>query len=81
MQHEDGREVTLLQKQLIETVLEGMAGKHMNQSDLAVKAGMQKSQVSRLLSGKIPGSFDTWQLLITALDKDIRIKLVRRTNT
>jgi len=56
-----------LQKHLIFFVRSGMAQQHWTMTKLADQAGCSASQISRMLSGKSPGTLEIWSTLLELL--------------
>lgn len=57
---------TALQATMAQAVVVAMHAQHLNQVQLAERAGVTPTFVSRLLSGRAEGSLTTWEKLLRA---------------
>lgn len=54
-------------------VLDTLGYRMQSQADLARATGLSTKHVSRLLTGKVAGTFDVWARIFTALHMDLEL--------
>jgi predicted transcriptional regulator len=62
--------------QLRTAVHDTLTDRFLSQADLARATGLSTKHVSRLLTGKVAGTFDVWERILTSLGMKLDVNVI-----